>query len=65
MSGTTKIDCTNKEDHHLHLCQLKKQGLNAEIAVRTDDPEYLCHNCNASANLSEDLCNPSRFIKRR
>jgi hypothetical protein len=64
MSAATKTDCTNTEEHHLHLCQLKKKGLTAEIAVRTDDPAYLCHNCNASANQHDDLCNPSPLIKR-
>lgn len=64
MSGATQTDCKNREDHQLHLCQLKKRGLSAEIAVRTDDPGYLCHNCNASANQPEDLCNPSPLIKR-
>lgn len=64
MSGTTKTACINKEGHELHLCELKRKGLSAEIAVRTDDPEYLCHNCNATANQLEDLCNPSPLIKR-
>ena len=64
MSEKVESDCKKPEGHHLHICQLKKQGLREELAVRTDDPGYLCHNCNASANQPEDLCNPSPFVKR-
>jgi len=59
MSGIEKKDCTNQGEHQMHICQLKKKGLQVEISVRTDNPGYLCHNCNASANQAEDLCNPS------
>ena len=64
MSEKVNTDCENPEGHHLHICQLKKQGAREEVASRTDDPGYLCHNCNVSANQAEDLCNPSPFIKR-
>ncbi len=64
MPESTKTDCANEDGHQLHLCQLKRKGLHAKIAVRTNDPQYLCHNCNASANQAEDLCNPSPFIRR-
>ena len=64
MSETAKHDCKNSAEHQLHLCQLKKKSLSEEIAARTHDPGYLCHNCNASANQAEDLCNPSPFVKR-
>ena len=64
MSETTKSCCNNEAEHQLHICQLKKKGLLEEVAARTDDPGYLCHNCNASANQAEDLCNPSPFVKR-
>ena len=63
MSETTN-NCKNSAKHQLHICQLKKQGLQEEVAARTNDPGYLCHNCNASANQAEDLCNPSPFVKR-
>ncbi len=64
MSETTKSNCENLAEHQLHICQLKKKGLREEEAARTNDPGYLCHNCNASANQAEDLCNPSPFVKR-
>jgi hypothetical protein len=64
MSGTVENSCKNTADHQLHICQLKKKGLQEEVVARTDDPGFLCHNCNASANQAEDLCNPSPFIKR-
>ena len=64
MSETTKSCCNNETEHQLHICQLKKKGLREEEAARTNDPGYLCHNCNASANKAEDLCNPSPFVKR-
>ncbi len=64
MSESANTECKNPAEHHLHICELKKAGAHNELAVRTDDPGYLCHNCNASANQPEDLCNPSPFIKR-
>ena len=64
MSEQAKPACKHPAGHHLHICELKKTGLREEVASRMDDPGYLCHNCNASANQAEDLCNPSPFIKR-
>ena len=64
MSVAAEKDCANRAEHQLHLCQLKKKGLQEEVTARSDNPGYLCHNCNASANQAEDLCNPSPFIKR-
>lgn len=64
MSEKAQIACKHPAGHPLHVCELKKAGSLDELAARTDDPGYLCHNCNASANRAEDLCNPSPFIKR-
>ena len=64
MSETAENSCKNTAGHQLHICQLKKKGLREEVAARTNDPGFLCHNCNASANQAEDLCNPSPFVKR-
>ncbi len=64
MTDPDKTDCTNQSGHQMHICQLKKKGLSQEISERTSNPGYLCHNCNASANRAEDLCNPSPYIKR-
>jgi hypothetical protein len=57
-------DCTYPEHHHLHICELKKNGMSSEIVARSNNPGYICHNCNATANRAEDLCNCSPFSKR-
>lgn len=64
MSEPCNPECNHPANHHLHICELKKAGSRDEVATRTDNPGYLCHNCNASANQAEDLCNPSPFVKR-
>lgn len=64
MSATDQKGCQDQAGHTLHLCQLKKKGLADEIAARTSDPAFICHNCNGAANRSEDLCNPSPFPRR-
>ena len=64
MTETAKAACSNPATHSLHICQLKKKGLSEEVAARSSDPVYICHNCNATANRAEDLCNCSPFVKR-
>lgn len=64
MSEPVDKRCAEPAAHHLHLCQLKKKGLTEEVAARTNDPGYICHNCNLMANRAEDLCNCSAFIKK-
>ena len=64
MSESAKNECAHPEHHHLHICQLQKAGLKEEISVRTDNPGFICHNCNAIANRAEDLCNCSPFAKK-
>lgn len=51
--------CQDPALHDLHICELKRKGLADEVAKRTDQPGFLCHNCNATANNEEDLCNAS------
>ena len=63
MSGAAKTDCNNLADHQLHICQLRKQGRQKEVADLMEDPGHTCHNCNAVAKNSENLCNPSPFLK--
>ncbi|MBW2452214.1 MAG: hypothetical protein JRF07_07675 [Deltaproteobacteria bacterium] len=65
MSNSPKNNsvCQDADHHDLHICQLSRKGLREEIARRTNAPEFLCHNCNVSANREEDLCNPSRLSK--
>ena len=64
MTEPVDKSCADPASHHLHLCQLKKQGLTDEVAARTNDPGYICHNCNMMANRAEDLCNCSPFFKK-
>lgn len=64
MSGTAKTECSNPSEHQLHICQLKKKGLSEQISMRTGNSAFICHNCNATANQAEDLCNPSPIVKR-
>ena len=64
MSEPVDKACADPATHHLHLCQLKKKGLTEEITARTNDPAYICHNCNGLANRAEDLCNCSPYLKK-
>jgi hypothetical protein len=64
MSESAKTNCNNPAEHQLHICQLKQKGFPEELLALTDDPGYICHNCNASANQAESLCNPSPVVKR-
>ncbi len=50
--------CKQQERHLLHICEMKKRGQLAEIGERSQNPAYVCHNCNAAADHAEDLCNP-------
>jgi hypothetical protein len=47
----------------VHFCKLKKQGLGAELAARSQAPAYVCHNCGARADRESDLCNASPLPK--
>ncbi len=64
MSNPTKQPCRDAARHNLHICQIKAQGLQDELAGRTDEPGFICHNCNAVANRAEDLCNASPLLHR-
>lgn len=64
MSETVETDCKNKRKHQLHICQLRKKGIQQEVAARTGRPGFICHNCNAEADNAEDLCNSSPMVKR-
>jgi len=63
MSESTKNECKDPEGHWLHICELRKQGKQKELMGLMADPGHTCHNCNAVAKHSENLCNPSPFIK--
>lgn len=63
MSESVKAECKDPEGHWLHICQLRKEGKQEELSALMKDPGHTCHNCNAVAKHSENLCNPSPFIK--
>ena len=58
-SANPSAPCQDSAHHDLHVCQLKRKGLDKELATRTRSANYLCHNCNETANAAEDLCNAS------
>ncbi len=63
MSESIKVECKDPDGHWLHICELRKQGKQEELTGLMADPGHTCHNCNAVAKHSENLCNPSPFIK--
>ncbi len=65
MKNSAEDQCIDKSNHGLHICQLTRKGLLDEVASRTENPGFVCHNCNASANRDDDLCNPSPLAKNQ
>lgn len=63
MSESVKVECKDPAGHWLHICELRKEGKLEELTGLMADPGHTCHNCNAVAKHSENLCNPSPFIK--
>jgi hypothetical protein len=59
--SSKNMPCKDAGQHPLHICQLAKKGLKEEITHRTGHPEFICHNCNTTANQADDLCNPSPY----
>ncbi len=57
--------CREQEKHPCHLCEMKKKGMLDEIREHSQDPAYVCHNCNAVADRAEDLCNPGALPTAR
>jgi hypothetical protein len=51
--------CHDPALHDLHFCKLKKKGLLEEMASRSRNPVFVCHNCGARADREDDLCNAS------
>jgi len=63
MSESLETICKDPEGHWLHICQLRKQGRQQEVADLMSDPGHICLNCNAVAKYAKNLCNPSAFSK--
>lgn len=54
----SRVSCGQPEGHRDHLCLLMEKGMVAEIAERTRQPAFVCANCGAKADQSEDVCRP-------
>ncbi|TYO99393.1 hypothetical protein EDC39_103239 [Geothermobacter ehrlichii] len=63
MSEFTSEECTDPAGHRLHICQLRKEGRDEEVAALMADPGHTCLNCNAVAKHAKNLCNPSPFSR--
>lgn len=50
--------CETHKYHDLHMCKLRKKGLNEEISRRSDRSTVACEKCGAKANEKRDLCRP-------
>jgi len=49
------MSCDDK-NHQMHMCALKRQGLEDCIAKLSDQPTVECKQCGAKANSSKNLC---------
>jgi len=63
MSESVENACKDPARHSMHICELRKQGHQQDVAALMVDPGHTCHNCNAVAKDSKNLCNPSPFAK--
>ena len=46
----------DSENHQMHMCVLKRQGLDDCIESFSDKPTVECRSCGAKANSSKNLC---------
>jgi len=53
--------CDKPEEHHLHLCELKRTAPKAEVATLCKNPKYVCANCGGRTNRGRNLCRPKRL----
>ncbi len=63
MAESVKNECKDPAGHRHHICQLRAQDRQQEVAALMSDPNHTCLNCNAVAKSTKDLCNPSPFAK--
>lgn len=55
--------CSCGAKHTGHICMLKSQGLDKEIAHITDKPTVVCFTCGAQANSADNVCAPMPIDK--
>ena len=46
----------DSDNHQMHMCALKRQGLQEAIEQCSDKPTVQCKSCGAKANSSKNLC---------
>jgi len=46
----------DSENHQMHMCVLKRQGMQECIEAFSDNPTVECKTCGAKANSSKNLC---------
>lgn len=63
MSGVENGVCKDPAGHRLHICQLRHEGRDEDVAELMMDPGHTCLNCNAVAKDPKNLCNPISFSK--
>ena len=51
------MECST-ESHKMHMCALKAEGANDDIACLSSSPTVKCGNCGALANSPDNVCNP-------
>jgi predicted RNA-binding Zn-ribbon protein involved in translation (DUF1610 family) len=51
--------CKEPSGHREHLCVLMERGMSAEVAARSQNPQFQCRNCGAYADARQDLCRPT------
>jgi len=61
MSEIINGECKDPAGHRLHICQLRKEGRDEDVAALMANPSHTCLNCNAVAKEAKNLCNPSPF----
>ncbi|MEI6705173.1 MAG: hypothetical protein WCL71_16830 [Deltaproteobacteria bacterium] len=58
---TTKQNCSHRELHTGHICELESQQEWDTIREITDNPRVRCENCGAEANSSKNVCMPTEL----
>lgn len=46
----------DSDNHQMHICALKRQGLDDCVREFSDNPTVQCRNCGEKANSSKNLC---------
>lgn len=50
------MNCNDEDNHQMHICMLKKKGLDDYVKKYSSDPTVKCRQCGSQANSSKYLC---------